>query len=198
MGHVIELKDDVYKMLKEHCLKAAASGEEKTVNQLMMEMMDYPEIPMHYPYHHFIIPAALLTAAAIEQHLFSGELEEMLDAAIGRAKNVLGGFCGNYGACGAGVGAGIFLSVFTDTSPMSTTSWQWANELTGICLQAISKVPGPRCCKRTGFLAVKAAVPYINEKLELHLKLDENIVCKYADRNPDCKKELCPFYRENV
>lgn len=88
----------------------------------------------------------------------------------------------------------MFLSIYTDTTPLSERSWQWANELTGLCLQKISTIPGPRCCKRTGFLSVQAAVPYINEKLELHLKLREQIRCKYVDRNPDCKRELCPFF----
>lgn len=194
MAHVIQLEESVFIMLKEHCLQVFDAGVEKTVDELMIEMMDYPEIPIHYPYHHFIIPAALLTLAAMEEKLSKEELEEMLEQAKERSKNVLGGFCGNYGACGAGVGAGIFLSIYTDTSPMSGKSWQWANELTGICLQAISKVPGPRCCKRTGFLSVTAAIPYINEKLELHLKVNEKIVCKYHEKNQECKKEACPYY----
>lgn len=194
MAHTMELKEEVFEMLKEHCLKVLDENEVKAVDRIMVELMDYPEIPMHYPYHHFIMPAALLTAAAIETQISKGELNEMLEIAINRAKNVLGGFCGNYGACGAGVGAGIFLSIYTDTSPMSGTSWQWANELTGICLQAIGKIPGPRCCKRTGFLAVEAAVPYINEKLDLNLKLSEKIHCKYSDFNKECKKEECPYY----
>lgn len=194
MAAKIELKDEVYQMLKEHCLNVLKEGRRPHVDELLNEMMSYPEIPMHYPYHHFIMPAALLTLAAAEEGESAEALDEMLETAIARAKNVLAGFCGNYGACGAGVGAGIFLSIYTGTSPHSEDSWQWVNELTGLCLQRISTVQGPRCCKRTAFLSVEEALPYINEKLGLHLSLSGPIVCRFFDRNPDCKKELCPFF----
>lgn len=194
MAHVIVLKDEVFEQLKQHCLETFEEKKDLPVDELLMELMDNPEVPIHYPYHHFIVPAALLTSAAIQDGSSVNELEEMLDTALERSRNILGGFCGNYGACGAGVGAGIFMSVYTDSSPMSEKSWQWANEITGICLQNISKIPGPRCCKRTGFLSLQAAVGYINEKLELNLRLNESIMCRYYDRNKDCKLRECPFY----
>ena len=191
MAHIVKLEDRVFNILKEHCLKVRKS---MPVDELIIELMDYPDIPMHFPYHHFIMPAALLTIASIEKNISENELSKMLDKAIIRSKNVLGGFCGDYGACGAGVGAGIFLSIFTDTSPMSGESFKWVNELTGICLQALAKVSGPRCCKRSAFLSIAASVPYINEKLNLNLKVNDNIICKYSDKNQDCKKENCPFF----
>lgn len=190
----IELKPEVFSTLEQHCLKTLKNGFTMPVDKLMEQMMDYPEIPMHYPYHHFIMPAALLTLAAMEEGLTENELSVLLECALTRAQNVLGGFCGNYGACGAAVGTGIFMSVYTDSSPMSETSWQWANEVTGLSLQNIASVPGPRCCKRTAYLSLIKAVPYINEKLHLHLSLSENIKCKYFTRNDTCKRELCPFY----
>lgn len=196
MAHIIELKDEVYEMLKEDCLEIVEHGTLMTVDQIMEVMMDEPEVPMHYPYHHFILPAALLTATALEEKIPMQEIDDMLNVAIDRAKNILGGFCGNYGACGSGVGAGMFLSIYTDTSPMSGKSWQWANELTGICLQKIAEVEGPRCCKRTGFLSIQAAIPYINDKLNMHLGLSDRITCKYSKCNPQCKKKACPFYTE--
>lgn len=192
--HEINLNDKVYNDLKNHCLETARAGRAVPVDVLLVELMDHPEVPMHYPYHHFILPAALLTLASVEEKVSAEALNEMLEKALGRAKTILGGFCGNCGACGSGVGAGIFLSVYTDTSPMSEKSWQWVNELTGRCLQRLSTVPGPRCCKRTGFLAAEEALPYINEKLGLHLTLSEKIVCKYFERNDECKREECPYY----
>lgn len=192
--HKIELKSEVFFSLEEHCLQTLKNKNTLPVDKLMEQMMDYPEIPMHYPYHHFIMPAALLTLAAIEEGLSEEELSVLLECALARSQNVLGGFCGNYGACGAAIGTGIFLSVYTDTSPMSETSWQWANEVTGLSLQNIASVPGPRCCKRTAFLSLQKAVPYINEKLQLHLALSDKITCKYYAKNDSCKKEKCPFY----
>lgn len=194
--HKIELKTEVFLTLEQHCLQTLKNKVTMPVDKLMEQMMDYPEIPMHYPYHHFIMPAALLTLAAIEENLSEEELSIMLECALARSQNVLGGFCGNYGACGAAIGTGIFMSVYTDTSPMSETSWQWANEVTGLSLQNIASVSGPRCCKRTAFLSLIKAVPYINEKLHLHLTLSEKITCKYFTKNDTCKKEACPFYEQ--
>ncbi len=196
MESQFKLEEAVYKELKDVCKKAFTEKAEMNVSELLMEMMDNPEVPMHYPYHHFIIPAALLTAAAVQAETETEDFMDMLKQVEERSKNILGGFCGYYGACGAGVGAGIFMSVFTDTTPMSVKTWQWANEITGKCLVALSKVPGPRCCKRTAFLSLEEAIPYINDKLELHLSMEDNIKCKYHDRNQQCKKVKCPYFSE--
>lgn len=195
MAHQIILKDEVFEELKAHCFKVFDEKRDMSVDELQIELMDNPGVPMHYPYHHFILPAAMLTLAAIETGKSKEDLDILLVVALERSKNVLGGFCGNYGNCGAGVGAGIFMSVYTESSPLSEETWQWCNEITGICLQKIATIPGPRCCKRTGFLSLQAAVPYANEKLGLHLRLNENVHCKYSEKNPQCKKEVCPFYK---
>lgn len=196
MAHAINLKDEIFEEIQAVCLK---EYEKETIelSSLAMRLMDIEGIPMHYPYHHYIVPAVLLTAACKKTNRDREELDEMLDIAMARAKNVLGGFCGNYGACGSGIGTGIFMSVFTDTSPMSEKTWQWANEITGVSLQEIAKIPGPRCCKRTGYLAFQAAVPYVKEKLGIELDLDGQIKCKYHERNKECKKALCPFYPQD-
>ncbi|WP_295218888.1 DUF5714 domain-containing protein [Ruminococcus sp.] len=193
--HKIELKEEVFDQLLEMCISLFRSGQKKDVIAMMEMMMDHPEVPVHYPYHHFILPAALLTAAAMETGEKDEEtLREELWTARKRARQVPGGFCGFCGACGAGIGAGIFLSVYTESTPMSVETWQWCNELTGICLKAVSTVAGPRCCKRTCFLSVQAAVPYLEQRLGLHLSMPAEIICKYKDHNPTCKKNACPFY----
>lgn len=194
MSHKIELKEEVYDILTKHCIETYKKNEMIPADKLLDELMGYPEIPIHYPYHHFIMPAVLLTLAAIENHTSEEDLLTMLECAKSRSKNVLGGFCGFYGACGAAVGTGIFLSVYTDCSPMSETVWQWANEVTSISLQKISSVPGPRCCKRSSYFSLTAAIPYINEKLNLHLSLSDKISCKFHEANTTCKQTECPFY----
>ncbi len=194
MAHQIMLKDSVFEDLREICLGVYDKGGKITVEELLERMMDHPEVPIHYPYHHFIMPAALLTLAAMEQGETREALAEMLDTAKARSLQVPGGFCGNCGACGAGVGAGIFMSVYTQTTPVSGMTWQWCNELTGLCLQKIASVAGPRCCKRTSFLSVEASLPYINEKLGLHLQKSPVVTCKYYERNKECRHGECPYY----
>lgn len=194
--HKIELHSEVFDELLEKCLDIFQRKTPKTVFEIMTEMMDHPDVPMHYPYHHFILPAALLTSAAIENCQTKDELEMMLLSACERAKQVPGGFCGNCGSCGAGIGAGIFMSIYTDTTPMSKETWQWCNEITAVSLKKIASISGPRCCKRTCFLSIQAAIPYIKKRLNLSLPMPEKLICKYAEKNPTCKKESCPFYCE--
>ena len=118
----------------------------------------------------------------------------MLTEAEKRAKKVLGGFCGYYGSCGAGVGVGIFLSVYTNTTPFSEKSWQWVNEATGRSLIHIASVEGPRCCKRNGFLALEEAAEIVQERLGIQLERPQKVVCHYFENNKECKKEKCPYY----
>ena len=101
------------------------------------------------------------------------------------------------GNCGSSVGAGIFMSVYTSASPLSVENWKWANELTGRCLIRVSSYGGPRCCKRTCYLSLMEAVPYINEKLDLNIKFNEALICKYSDQNKECLKINCPFFERH-
>ena len=60
MGNIV-LKDEIFGAIKEKCL--TLFDEKKTdLYEMAAELMDIREIPMHYPYHHYIVPAVLLTA----------------------------------------------------------------------------------------------------------------------------------------
>ncbi len=185
---------EVYEKLLSQSLQMYDSHEELSVIDMAIRLMDNPEVPMHCPFHHFIVPAVLLTASAKTSGIPSTKLDVDLHEALKRSKLVIGGSCGIYGSCGAGGGMGIFMSIFTDTTPMSVETWSWANKATGLCLQEISKIEGPRCCKRVVFITLTTAVPYIKEKLNISLSPIDQIQCKYYQRNNDCKKQLCPFY----
>ena len=80
---------------------------------------------------------------------------------------------------------------------MSVENWKWANELTGKCLIRVSSYGGPRCCKRTCYLALLEAVPYINDHLGLNLRINEDLICKYWKKNEECLRKLCPFHEWN-
>lgn len=189
-----ELKQEIYDELRKICMNMRVQQKEISATQMLIRLMDMQGLPMHCPYHHFIVPAALLTQAAILECKSEEELGAWLDKAEERAKTVPAGFCGECGTCGAAVGTGIFMSIYTSATPKSVESWQWANEITGNCLQKISSYPGPRCCKRTSFLAINEAVPYINDKLSLHLTVEPEQKCSYHHKNTECLEEKCPFY----
>lgn len=161
---------------------------------LAQKLMNLPGVPMHGPIHHFLVPAALLTSAASTSGRPSSELHLLLCTAYERAKNVLPGSCGFYGACGAGVGCGIFAAVWLRTDPHLERHWDTVNLMTSAALARIASVPGPQCCKRTTMLALFAAMDFCSEHLGLDLGPASSLQCTYSTKNPSCKREVCPFY----
>ncbi len=192
-----ELQQEVFDRLKDECVKALKTRSVSRADEMINILMDTEGVIIHCPYHHFIVPAVLLTMAALEKYKKEDELRAWLELAEARAKEVPGGVCGNMGNCGSSVGAGIFMSVYTSASPLSIENWQWANELTGHCLLRIASYGGPRCCKRTCYLALMEAIPYINDKLGLNLKFNDAITCKYSAQNKECLKHNCPFFERH-
>ena len=192
-----ELKQEVYDRLKDECIKALKTRSVSRADELINILMDTEGVIIHCPYHHFIVPAVLLTMAALEKYKKEDDLRAWLDLAEARAKEVPGGVCGNMGNCGSSVGAGIFMSVYTSASPLSVENWKWANEITGHCLLRIASYGGPRCCKRTCYLALMEAIPYINDNVVLNLKFNDALTCKYSSENKECLKYNCPFFEKH-
>lgn len=190
----IELKQEMYDLITETCLDIYGQKTMLPVDQALMRLMDLPGIPMHYPYHHYIMPAAFLTLTSIaenrDEEIFCGWLQ----TAEERAKTILAGSCGNCGCCGAATGLGIFFSIYNDCAPYKRENWDLTNEIVGRGLIRIAEYPGPRCCKRTLFLAAQAGTAFVRDKLGLPLTISEKIRCHYYDRNNECLAGECPFF----
>ena len=82
-----------------------------------------------------------------------------------RGKQVPGGACGFWGACGAGVSAGQFMAIATQSTPLAKEPWGLSNQMTSKALGSIGEVGGPRCCKRDSYLAILAAIDFAKEHL---------------------------------
>ncbi len=189
-----ETLEPFYEKISNVCMYYYQSGETKSVFELMEACMDIEGMPMHCPPHHFMIPAVLLTIC----HQIDGDsisyLQEDLREANERAHQVLGGFCGYYGSCGAAVGVGIFMSIYTQTGPCSEGTWAWTNRAVAEALMDISSIDGPRCCKRNSYLAMLSACKTVEHYLKITLERPDEIACKYYVKNPECKKSICPFF----
>jgi len=111
-----------------------------------------------------------------------------------RAKYLLGGFCGHYGACAAGVGTGVFISLITEATPLSKQEWKLSNMMTSKSLLSIANVGGPRCCKRTVFLSITEAVNFLDENFGVKININKNLRCEFSSLNKECLREKCPFY----
>lgn len=178
----------------ERCLASFKDEKSPEPYALLTQLFEIEGMPMHCPVHHYMIPALLLTLSRKEQGHDEEVLRRDLAEALKRGQNVLGGFCGYYGSCGAAVGLGIFWSIITDTSPLSVKTWSYGNRATGQALIDMAEHGGPRCCKRTSFVALESALPQVNEVLKLNLTWPGKIVCTYYEQNRECLKERCLYY----
>lgn len=179
---------DAYEMIERYCI---ASDSVKPV-EMAMNLMNSDRIKMHGPEHHFLVPAVLITA--YHNKLGQADLKPRnIKQVRSRAKNVLGGYCGFMGTCGAAIGAGIFISIILNSNPLMIEEWKQSNMLTADTLKKIALAGGPRCCKRDTFIALESAVKCISEKLNVVLP-DERIDCTFSKLNKECKHITCKYF----
>ena len=151
-------------------------------------------VRIHGPEHHVLDGAALLTA-----YYNAGggiELQTSLNELMKRGLQMPGATCGMWGVCGAVSSMGAALSIIDGTGPLSTDStWGKHMEFTSKALCSLSQVGGPRCCKRDAFLSFQKAIEYINENYDVKLE-KSGIECCFSEKNEQCIKERCPFYKK--
>ncbi|MBE5810756.1 MAG: SAM-dependent methyltransferase [Clostridiales bacterium] len=158
---------------------------------ILEKMMRLPFCHMHGPEHHVMVGAALLTA--FRNAGGSIDLQAALAEMYSRGKAVPGGACGFWGACGAGISAGMYMSIVTKSTPLATQAWGLSNQMTSRALGKIGEVGGPRCCKRDSYLAMLAAVDFTLETLGIEMET-QMVRCTRSDMNGQCIQARCPFY----
>ena len=157
---------------------------------ILEKMMSMPFCHMHGPEHHVMVGAALLTAYKNAGGTL--ELPKALQEMYSRGNAVPGGVCGFWGACGAGVSAGQFVSIVTGSTPLAVEPWGLSNQMTAKALESIGKVGGPRCCKRDSYLAILAAIDFAAEHLNVAMEKSMP-VCTRSGQNNQCIGRRCPF-----
>ncbi|MBR1673788.1 MAG: SAM-dependent methyltransferase [Eubacterium sp.] len=158
--------------------------------EIIRMMMAEPFCHMHGPEHHVMVGSALLTA-----YKNAGgdiKLEEALMEMQSRGKNVPGGACGFWGACGAGISTGMFVSIITKASPLTQESWGLSNLMTSKALGEVGKIGGPRCCKRDSYLAILSAIDFVKEHFDIEMEKNK-VACIHSDINNQCIGSRCPF-----
>lgn len=168
----------------------AAEGDDPVA--IARTILRHPAVALHGPEHHFLVPAALLAAHANATGA-RADLPGLLAEARRRSDQVAGGFCGFQGACGAAIGAGIYVSLVTGATPLADEPWALANGATARALDALARLGGPRCCKRTTQLTLLAAIAYARERLGVRLGRSSP-ACAFAEANAQCIGARCPFH----
>ena len=176
------------------CSKSDSVDPIAIINEAMGDKSIYP----NGPEHHTLIGAALITAFANAGG--KNSKGEPLDKAAAleelkkRSLQVPGGTCGFWGTCGAAVSAGQAMSVLNGSTPLTEEPWAQCQRLTSMILGRIADVGGPRCCKRTGYIAVLTAAPYMNAVLGASMQLPDEVRCTFFSRNAECRRAKCPFF----
>ncbi len=161
---------------------------------IIEKMMDMPFCHMHGPEHHVMVGSALLTAyknAGGDIDLHSALMEMM-----NRGKSVPGGACGFWGACGAGISTGMFISIISKSTPLANEPFALSHKMTSESLGKIGEIGGPRCCKRDSFLSILTAIDFVKKHFEVVMEKTE-IVCHYSSLNNQCIGKRCPFAKVN-
>ena len=121
------------------------------------------------------------------------ELKDALLEMYRRGKDIPGGVCGYWGACGAGISTGIFVSIVTKATPLSMEEWSMANLMTSRALKSISENGGPRCCKRNSYIAVTEGVRFAEEQLGVKMQMDKPVCSRFED-NQQCRGHRCLYF----
>ncbi len=158
--------------------------------KILQRLMALPFCHMHGPEHHIMVGASLLTAyknagGKIELHKALIEMQS-------RGKKVPGGACGFWGACGAGVSSGMFVSIVTGSTPLGQEAWGLSNMMTSRALNAIGEIGGPRCCKRDSYLSIIEAVKFAKTHFGVEMEF-QDIKCIHSSLNNQCIGVRCPF-----
>lgn len=169
--------------------------QEQGINPVLMfkkiAAKDY--INMHGPEHHILDGACLLMAYKNA----GGDID--IDKALSKLQKeglrMPGAMCGLWGICGAITSIGAALSIIDETGPLSTDG-TWGNHMqfTSKAVGELGVINGPRCCKRDAMIAFKNGIEYVNDHYGVMLQY-EDMKCEFTQRNEQCIKERCPFYK---
>jgi hypothetical protein len=161
------------------------------------EIMKHPKFKMYGPEHHFLVPAAILTALKnLGVKKPNGEVVSFKDVLEGirRGATIPGGHCGFFGACGAGIGTGVVISIFTGGNPSRGRERTLAIQMTA---RVLTKVADgiEHCCKRSLKYAICEALTFLTENFEIEPKLDFiPAKCIFSPKNTKCELAKCPFH----
>ena len=185
----------VHEILFENLTKEEACLKEKSKNpiEIFNTIANKDFVRIHGPEHHVLDGASLLTAFYNAGGMI--ELQKSLDEIVKRGLQMPGATCGMWGVCGAVSSMGAALSIIDGTGPLSTdASWGKHMEFTSGALHSLSKVGGPRCCKRDAYLSFQKVIEYVNENYDVDLESNK-IECSFSEKNEQCIRERCPFFK---
>ncbi len=167
------------------------NSQEKDMLSLLATIRSHPEIPMHGPEHHIMVPGVLLACFRNS----GGDISrETILSGIDRGADVPGGVCGYWGTCGAAIGVGIGVSMILSATPLTPSPRQLAQEITAKVLASIAQYKGGRCCQRESWLALKEIARLSENHLPVKLSAEGELSCRQYLENKECIRKQCPLW----
>ncbi|MFX1392872.1 MAG: DUF5714 domain-containing protein [Promethearchaeota archaeon] len=163
--------------------------------EIANKIMKHRKFKVYGPEHHALTPAVILTALKNNDiKKPNGDDITLFDIkeAIRRGSKIPGGWCGFYGSCGAGIGSGIALSIFTNATPSKDKSRTLANQMTSRALDRIADNL-EHCCKRSVKLSICEALDFLKENFGIKLEYNSQ-KCLFSGINDKCETENCPVF----
>lgn len=148
-------------------------------------------LPVHGTWHHALVPGIIMKCLSNSGNDFS---EDDVREAMERGMMIPGGSCGFHGACGAGLGVGIAVSIAGRITPLHERERSIALMVTSRALACAAKIEGARCCPRATYSAFELASLELGG---LGYALPLTGVrgrCRFTETNNECIEDKCPFF----
>lgn len=186
MDYTIEEK---YNLIMTKALQQTSKNPVIIAKNIMHEKF----ISMHGPEHHFLDGAAFLMA-----YKNAGgdiDINKSLNTLAKRTIAMPGAMCGFWGVCGSTTSVGACLSIINETGPLSDNDYYKDNmQYTSSVIEIMSKIGGPRCCKRNAFISLTEGAKFAYKKYKIPMETS-TVVCEFSSLNNQCILERCPFYK---
>ena len=183
-----------YTMSEKYDLIVNEVAKSKSTNpiKIVKEVMHKDFVNIHGPEHHFLDGAAFLVA----YNNAGGQLDLASALAQLRERTIKmpGAMCGLWGVCGSTTSIGAALSIIHSTGPLSGDNFYKQHmKYTSSCIDKMSEIGGPRCCKRNAFLSIGTAIKFVEENYGIKMDSD-TVTCEFTNWNKQCIRQKCPFY----
>lgn len=183
-----------YTLEEKYILIKKSVVQEKSKNPIIIvkNIMNLDFINIHGPEHHYLDGAAFLVAYKNAGGTI--DLDDALNELSNRTIKMPGAMCGQWGICGSTASVGAALSIIHKTGPLSDDDFFKDHmEYTSSVISTMSKIGGPRCCKRNAFLSLSAASKFVEDKYGIDMP-NEKIACDFSVFNQQCISNRCPYF----
>ncbi len=164
---------------------------EEIIKELGKRWTASESIPVHGPWHHGLIAGILITSLRNNGYDFS---KEDIQEALERGLMIPGGSCGFHGACGAGTGLGIAVSIAIESTPFHDDQRTKALRANSEAYKRIAELGGPRCCTLSTYTALDLAEEIFRE-INYEIPVSEvEARCEAYKDNDECHGTDCPYF----